>query len=298
MTLLGGVCWGLSGSMGQYLFTVQGMDSRWLVPIRLGLAGVLLLLLALWKAGPEMVIRPWKTKKSAAILLIYGLAGVSACQFLYFLTIQLSSAAIGTIMQDLSPVTILLVGCFLDKRAPRRIEILSIVLAIGGLVLLTTHGRPGNLAFSEMALLTGVGSALCVTLYNVVAERTQPDTPVIILQGWSFLMGGIAFSLLFRIWTYDYVPTAAGWFGVAFVVIVGNLLAFTLYIQGVRYIGAEKGILYGFSEPVTAAIVTFFVLKSAFTIWDLLGFAAIFLMIILLSLKGSKKTVKTASGGQ
>ena len=298
MTLLGGVCWGLSGSMGQYLFTVQGMDSRWLVPIRLGLAGVLLLLLALWKAGPEMVIRPWKTKKSAAILLIYGLAGVSACQFLYFLTIQLSSAAIGTIMQDLSPVTILLVGCFLDKRAPRRIEILSIVLAIGGLVLLTTHGQPGNLAFSEMALLTGVGSALCVTLYNVVAERTQPDTPVIILQGWSFLMGGIAFSLLFRIWTYDYVPTAAGWFGVAFVVIVGNLLAFTLYIQGVRYIGAEKGILYGFSEPVTAAIVTFFVLKSAFTIWDLLGFAAIFLMIILLSLKGSKKTVKTASGGQ
>ena len=39
LTLSGGACWGLSGSMGQYLFTRQGMDSRWLVPIRLGLAG-------------------------------------------------------------------------------------------------------------------------------------------------------------------------------------------------------------------------------------------------------------------
>ena len=87
MTLLGGVCWGLSGSMGQYLFTVQGMDSRWLVPIRLGLAGVLLLLFAFWKAGPEMVMQPWKNGKSAAMMLIYGLAGVSGCQFLYFLTI-------------------------------------------------------------------------------------------------------------------------------------------------------------------------------------------------------------------
>ena len=36
----GGICWGLSGSMGQYLFRCQGMDSRWLVPYRLGLAGV------------------------------------------------------------------------------------------------------------------------------------------------------------------------------------------------------------------------------------------------------------------
>ena len=34
LTTLGGICWGLSGSMGQYLFTRQGMDSRWLVPIR------------------------------------------------------------------------------------------------------------------------------------------------------------------------------------------------------------------------------------------------------------------------
>lgn len=288
MTLLGGVCWGLSGSMGQYLFTVQGMDSRWLVPIRLGLAGVLLLLFAFWKAGPEMVMQPWKKGKSAAMMLIYGLAGVSGCQFLYFLTIQLSSAAIGTIMQDLSPVTILLVGCLLDRRAPKWMEVLSIVLAIGGLFLLTTHGHPGNLAFSEWAIVTGIGSALCVTLYNVAAERAQLETPVIILQGWSFLLGGIAFSLLFRIWTYDYVPTAMGWFGVAFVVIVGNVLAFTLYIQGVRYIGAEKGILYGFSEPVTAAIVSVFVLKSAFTIWDFLGFAAIFVMIVLLSRQGGK----------
>ena len=66
------------------------------------------------------------------------------------------------------------------------------------------------------------------------------------------------------------------------------MLAFTLYIQGVRYIGAEKGILYGFSEPVTAAIVSVFVLKSAFTIWDFLGFAAIFVMIVLLSRQGGK----------
>lgn len=298
MTLLGGVCWGLSGSMGQYLFTVQGMDSRWLVPIRLGLAGILMLVFALARQGIVPVMQPWKSRKNAAVMLIYGLAGVSACQFFYFLTIQLSSAGIGTILQDLSPITILLVECLLDKRRPKSLEIISLFFALGGVFLLTTHGHPGNMAVSGAALLTGVISALCVTLYNVVAERTQPDTPVIIMQGWSFLMGGTVFALLFRPWSYHYVPTAAGYFGIAFVVIVGNILAFTLYIQGVRYIGAEKGILFGFSEPVTAAIVTFFLLGSSFTIWDFLGFAAIFIMIFLLSRSTvSEKEVQSVNYG-
>ena len=42
LTMFGGMCWGVSGCVGQYLFTSQGMDSTWLVPIRLFLAGVIL----------------------------------------------------------------------------------------------------------------------------------------------------------------------------------------------------------------------------------------------------------------
>ena len=44
LTILGGTCWGISGSVGQYLFNYEGMVSRWLVPIRLGLAGILILI--------------------------------------------------------------------------------------------------------------------------------------------------------------------------------------------------------------------------------------------------------------
>ena len=35
LTMGGAACWGVSGCMGQYLFTREGMDSTWLVPIRL-----------------------------------------------------------------------------------------------------------------------------------------------------------------------------------------------------------------------------------------------------------------------
>ena len=81
---------------------------------------------------------------------------------------------------------------------------------------------------------------------------------------------------------------AHGIFGIAFVVIVGNVLAFTAYISGVHKIGPNKGILYGFAEPVTAAIISTTLLHSSFTVWDAIGFACIFGMLVLISISGKK----------
>ncbi|MFR5718562.1 MAG: hypothetical protein ACLUD9_07660 [Anaerotignum faecicola] len=42
LTLAGGICWGLSGCFGQYLFQKKDITADWLVMVRLLLAGVLL----------------------------------------------------------------------------------------------------------------------------------------------------------------------------------------------------------------------------------------------------------------
>ena len=106
----GGVCWGISGTMGQYLFTHEGMQTTWLIPIRLGLAGLILFVYWLVK-DRRLLFAPWRQRSSAVMLALYGVFGISLSQFLYFLTIQFSNAAIGTIMQDKSPVMVLLVAC-------------------------------------------------------------------------------------------------------------------------------------------------------------------------------------------
>ena len=90
---------------------------------------------------------------------------------------------------------------------------------------------------------------------------------------------------MFRSWTIQYTTNSIGLFGIAFVVLVGNVLAFTSYIKGVSYIGPEKGILYGFSEPITAAVITATVFRTALTPYDIAGFVLIFLMLVLISRK-------------
>lgn len=288
LTMFGGMCWGVSGCVGQYLFTRQGMDSTWLVPIRLFLAGVILCIyygVRNWR----QLVNPWRSWRNARDLVIYGLAGVSFCQFTYFLTIQLSSAGVGTILQDLSPVLILLVVCIQQKRGPRVFEVCSILLALVGVFLITTHGSLTGLAVSPAALVSGMVSACCVAIYTMWPKKLQEQYPTPMLQGWAFLMGGIMFSLIFRPWQIDYVPTAMGVFGIFTVVVLGNVLAFSLYMSGVPLIGPQKASLYSFAEPVTAAIISTLVLGSPFTLWDALGFGCIFLMLVLLSLPAKQK---------
>lgn len=127
-----------------------------------------------------MLFDPWNFKKNprnVVDLLIYGLAGVSCCQFTYFLTIQLSSAGMGTILQDLSPVIILLVVCIQQRRGPRVFEIFSILLALVGVFLITTHGSLTDLAISPAALASALSAPAASPSIRCGPRNCRSSTP-------------------------------------------------------------------------------------------------------------------------
>lgn len=289
LALFGGICWGVSGSMGQYLFTYEGMDSGWLVPIRLGLAGIILLVYSLIKYGRK-IFDPWKTKRDAVLTLVYGIPGVSICQFTYFLCIQHSSAGLATIVQSTSPIFVLIATCFLSKRGPKINEIISIIMALSGVTLIVTHGNFSTLTAPTIAIVSGLISAVNVAVYNISGKALLEKYPVEIIQGWAFLLGGILLGLIFKPWSYHYQPTAIGYFGITFVIIVGNVIAFSSYMSGAKLVGPVKGVLLGFSEPVTAAILTTVFFHNRFTVFDMVGMALIFMMQVCLNVKPKSKT--------
>ena len=295
LTLLGGICWGISGSVGQYLFTSQGINARWLVPVRLGLAGMVLLIYSMAANGTSSVFLPWKNRLERRELLIYGIA-VSLNQFFYYQTIEYSSASLCTILQSQSPIFILLITSLRRKKRPTVLEIISVVLALSGVFLITTHGNLHGMNVAPAAVATGLLAALFVAVYNTEPVHIIRNHSVLMLQGWAFVMGGILFTFIFHIWTYPVHWNAVILLCIAAVVLIGNVIAFPAYMKGISYIGPEKGILFGFAEPASAAVIGVFAFHQIFTAYDVIGFVMFVLMLGVTYLTTMKDKVMAEAG--
>ena len=134
ITLLGGVLWGFSGVCGQYLFTQKGVSADWLVPYRLSLAGLAMVAYYLARS-PRAALAPLKDRTLLPQLLIYAIFGLMMTQYAYFYSIELSNAAVATVIQYSAPALILAVVCFLERRAPKKVELIALILAVLGVAL-------------------------------------------------------------------------------------------------------------------------------------------------------------------
>lgn len=99
LTLAGGICWGLSGCFGQYLFQKKDITADWLVMVRLLLAGVLLVLMGFLLTKKRMGGYLEKSCGQKAALDFFCFCMLS-CQYTYFAAIQYSNAGTATVLQS------------------------------------------------------------------------------------------------------------------------------------------------------------------------------------------------------
>ena len=101
-------------------------------------------------------------------MLVYGVIGIAGCQMTYYMAVQDSNAGIATVLQYTAPVMIMVLLAIRNRKLPEANEILALVLAFGGTVLLATHGNLTQLSVSKTTLVLGLASAVATVFYNLV----------------------------------------------------------------------------------------------------------------------------------
>nr|WP_325196179.1 DMT family transporter [uncultured Oscillibacter sp.] len=281
-TMLGGVCWGFSGTCGQYLFSRFGISSLWLTCIRLLVSGVLLILAAFPRHRGDMC-RIWKSPRDAAMLVCFGVCGLMMCQLCYMTAISYSNAATATVLQTLNLVLIMLVTCLRLRRRPRRVEAVSLLLALLGTYLLATGGDPAHMVLSSKALFWGLSTAVAGAVYTLLPRGLLSRWGSEVVTGYGLLIGGIVLNLAVRSWHYEVHLPVQGWLAVAAIILLGTVVAFSLFLQGLQDIGPVKSSMLAATEPVSATIFSALWLGTSFSATDLIGFAAIITTIFLLA---------------
>ncbi|MDA3043808.1 MULTISPECIES: DMT family transporter [unclassified Campylobacter] len=286
ITFLGGVLWGFSGVCGQYLFEIKGVSANWLVPLRLLCAGGVLVIYCAFSLRDRRVFAPILDANLRAQFLAFSILGLMLTQYFYFYFIELSNAAVATVIQYTAPAMILAIVCITEARLPKINEFVSLILAILGVVILATHGDLGSLVISQKALIFCLLSAACVCVYNLAPKKLNQKYPVVLNLGWGMVLGGVVLGGVLGVWNLAGVSDLSGVLAFLGVVFFGTVLAFSFYMVGVKLIGAPKASLIAAIEPVSAAFFAHFWLGTKFVFLDFVGFVLILSCILLLAKKG------------
>ena len=281
-TLLGATCWGLSGVLGEYLLNVSKIDPVWIIANRLFFSGIAMVAILLLKDKHDLM-RVFSNKIDILKLLNVSFFGLLICQGTFFLTIKYTNAGMATVIQYIGPVIIMLYYCVIGRRWPLPREVIAIVVSLFGTVLIATHFDFSKLNISTLGLFWGLLSALGLASYNIFSISLTQKYGVMNVMAWGLLFSGIV--VYFLTGSY-YIPDnfkLIDFICMSGVVIIGTILSFSLYLEGVRLIGAVTGSIIGCFEPIAAIIFSFLLLGTTFGTIDLIGAAFILSAVIVLS---------------
>ncbi|SFU53304.1 DMT family transporter [Alicyclobacillus macrosporangiidus] len=292
--LIAATLWGVSGTAAQQLFQSEGFTPGWLVTVRMGVSGVILLLLSLAAGGTRRVFSIWTDPRGRWQIVVFALFGLASVQYTYFAAIQAGNAATATFLQYLGPVLVVLYGALRQRRPPNRRESLATLLAVFGTFLLVTGGSTARLSVSPAAAIWGFLSAVTLAIYTIypgpLMARWGPATVI----GWGMTIGSLACAIGRTPWDLDGQIWSV-WAGVlvAFVVIGGTLVAFYLYLTSQRYISPAETSLLACAEPLSAALAAVVWLHTPLSLGEIAGGLCIVATVAVLA-RGNR----SAGGGR
>ena len=288
LVIIGAMLWGISGTVAQYLFQEKGFSPEWLVVIRLLVSGIILLLYVFMK-DKQNIWTIWTTRHDSFSLILFSILGMLGVQYTYFAAIKYGNAATATILQYSSPIIITCYIAIRTKKIPDLQEIIAIGLAMLGTFFIITKGNIHSISISKLALFWGITSAFAAAFYTVQPRSLLTKWGSVLVVGWGMLIGGIAFSFIQQPWNCTGEWSITSILAIAFVVLFGTLIAFTCFLESLKYIKPTESSVLSSAEPLSAALLSVLWLHEQLGIAQWLGTACIIVTIIILSRVKNKK---------
>ena len=190
---------------------------------------------------------------------------------LFIVANKLTTAANAILIQYSAPVWIALLGFWMLGERATRLDWLTIVLVLGGIVLFFVEQLTiGHVAGNLVALAAGVAFAFsAMTLRRVALDHTEEDPvdplrPLILGNALGAVIGA-PFMLLYP------APDAVGWGALLALGVVQQGAAYLCYAWAIRHATALEAMLIPVIEPILSPIWVALVVGERPGPWALVG---------------------------
>jgi drug/metabolite transporter (DMT)-like permease len=275
------VMWASSGTASKALF-MSGIKPFQLVQIRITLSSLFLVLVM------GLFVRRLLKIRLVDIVYFFFLGGVLLVlvQATYLFTISKMPVAAAILLQYTSPLIVAFYSiCFWEERLTSA-KVVAGALSLLGCYLVVGGYSLELLKMNRVGILVGLASAVLFASYSLFGERGmhrhQPWTVVF----YAFLFAAVTLNILqdpFHFMKSGYSQTQWGY--MLYIALVGTLLPFGLFFEGVNRIRSTRATITSTAEPISAALIAYLFLGEALEPLQILGGALVITAIVLLQLQ-------------
>ncbi|HPI91640.1 MAG TPA: EamA family transporter [Deltaproteobacteria bacterium] len=270
--------WASCGTAGKALFNA-GISPFILVQTRVTLAALFLIIFFSLYRPALLKIR----HRDIGYLILFGGVFMAIMQLSYFMAISRIQVAAAILLQYLAPG---LVACFSFLFWKERItpfKTAALLMSLIGCYLVVGGYDIALLRLNHVGIIWGLISALAFASTTLLGERVMHRYNPWTVLTYGFLFSSLALNLIHRpasVLTQSF--TLIHWATILYIVIIGTLIPFGLYLTGVNYIRSTRTIITATLEPITAAFLSFFLLGEAFEPLQIIGGITVLVAIMLL----------------
>ena len=263
-----------SGPFAKALLTT-GWTPGSVVTARVGLAGLVLL-------GPALnAVRglPGVVRRSAWLILGFGVVAVAGCQVAYFNAVQRMPIGVALLLEYLGVVLVVLWVWLRSRRAPAAATLVGVALSIAGLVLVLD--LTGAVRLDPIGVLWGLLAAMGLAVYFLVAAHGDTGLPPVTLASFGMLAGAL---VLLGLSAAGALPTGTAraavmlggvnlpwWAAIGELAVVAAAAAYLLGAIGARRLGSTVASFVGLTEVLFAVLFAWLLLGELPTPVQLAG---------------------------
>lgn len=265
MYLIAAFLFALNGSVAKAQIEA-GLSPAEVTEIRtIGCALLLLIYILIVNPGSLKVRRT-----EIPFLLLFGVLAYALTPFLFFLSVELLPVAIASLLAFLAPVLVALWLRYVKREAVGRSIWLSLVLVVGGLILVSQVWS--GMTLNPLGVFFGLLTAAALAAYLILGEAGARRRDVMSLAFWGFAIATVTWSILAPWWNFpwsllttttslfDGAVTGIPVWSLVIVMIAISVIPFVLVLMSLQRIGAQRGGILGTTEPLWAALLAFILL--------------------------------------
>jgi drug/metabolite transporter (DMT)-like permease len=226
-------------------------------------------------------------KKQVLLVFLSGMTGVFLYNVFFLTGLQTMMASRASVIVASNPVFISLFAALLFRgERLTLVKIIGIVLSVGGAVYVISRGNPaeilqGGIGRGEMLIF---GCVLSWVSYSLIGKVVMKDVLPVSAETYACLFGASALlppalveGMAGNLGSYS-LPA---WLSIAYLGFFGTCLGFVWYYEGIKEIGPSKSAVFINFVPISAVIMSFFMLGETIDASLLIGAALVLTGIYL-----------------